>query len=174
MATLKEIETAAKRYADAREMLADRVCVLESAIDKAKREHMPTIRKFVAISANAKAALQALVETSAHLFEKPKTQILSGVKVGWVKAKGSIDWDDDAQVVKLIKKHLPDQADTLIKTTETPVKAALANLPAAELKKLGVTVVETGDRAIVKPVDSEIDKLVDALLKEAEAKEDGR
>jgi hypothetical protein len=70
-------------------------------------------------------------------------------------------------VVARIKKHLPEQADVLIKLKETPVKDALAQLSAAELKKLGVTVSEAGDQVVVKPVDSEVDKMVDALMKEA-------
>ncbi len=70
-------------------------------------------------------------------------------------------------MVARIKKHLPEQADVLIKLKETPVKDALAQLSAAELKKLGVTVSEAGDQVVVKPVDSEVDKMVDALMKEA-------
>ena len=46
----------------------------------------------------------------------------------------------------------------------TPDKGALEDLPAARLKKLGVTVEDAGDEAIVKPVDGEIEKFVDALL----------
>uniref|UniRef100_UPI00248EC44C hypothetical protein n=1 Tax=Thalassobaculum salexigens TaxID=455360 RepID=UPI00248EC44C len=72
-----------------------------------------------------------------------------------------------AKVVELIIKHLPEQTESLIKVTETPVKSALANLPTADLKRIGVTVTQTGDQVYIAPTDSEIDKLVDALVKEA-------
>ena len=38
----------------------------------------------------------------------------------------------------------------------------------AELKRIGVTVEETGDQIVIKPTDSEVDKLVNALLADAE------
>ena len=44
---------------------------------------------------------------------------------------------------------------------------ALGDLLADELKKLGISVTEGGDAIFIKPVDSAVDKLVDALLKEA-------
>ncbi|MDF1486722.1 hypothetical protein PY257_16355, partial [Ramlibacter sp. H39-3-26] len=53
------------------------------------------------------------------------------------------------------------------KTTQRPVKDALAQLPAADLKKLGISITDAEDEVIVRAVDSEVDKLVDALLKQA-------
>ena len=95
-----------------------------------------------------------------------------GVKVGFEKGKGRIEWDDDDTVVRLIEKHFPEQADILIKTKKKPAKKALAQLSVAELKKLGVTVEETGDQVVIKSTDSEIDKLVTALLKGDEIDEE--
>jgi hypothetical protein len=43
----------------------------------------------------------------------------------------------------------------------------LKNLTVAELKSLGCTVEETGDRVVVRFADKEVDKLVNALLKNA-------
>ena len=77
-------------------------------------------------------------------------------------------------MVARIKKHLPEQADVLIRTKEAPVKEALAQLTAAELKKIGVTIEDAGDTVVIKPVDSEVDKLVDALLKGAASDEEQR
>ena len=74
--------------------------------------------------------------------------------------------DDKDQVVRLIKKHFPEQADVLIKTVEKPIKGAIQQLPVADLKRIGVTVEETGDVVVIKSTDSEIDKLVSALLEQ--------
>jgi hypothetical protein len=89
-----------------------------------------------------------------------------GIKVGYKKGTGKIEWEDADQVVKLIKKHFPDQADVLIISSEKPAKDALAQLTAAELKKLGVLVEESGDVPFIKDTSSEVDKLVAAFLKD--------
>ena len=67
----------------------------------------------------------------------------------------------------LIRRYLPEQADTLIRTVEEPHKPALALLSVADLRRVGCTVVETGEAVVIKAVDSEVDKMVDALLKDA-------
>ena len=166
MATLGEIERLTKDYADWREQLSNAVRALEDEIGAVKRKYMPSIKKKVAAVTERQANLKAVLEDSAGLFVKPRTLILHGVKVGFQKAKGKISWEDDDQVIRLIKKHFPEQADVLIKITEKPVKDPLGQLSAAELKRIGITVSETGDVVVIKSTDSEIDKLVEALLKD--------
>jgi hypothetical protein len=166
MPTLSEIDKLTKTFSEARQMLADRVRGLEDEIQAIKRKRLPTIKTSVNAVMIRQAELKAALDESKALFVKPKTIILHGIKIGFQKAKGKISWADDAQVVRLIKKHLPDQADVLIKITEKPIKDALINLPAADLKKIGVTVEETGDQTVIKSTDGEVDKFVDALLKD--------
>ncbi|HNW37160.1 MAG TPA: hypothetical protein PKM25_19620, partial [Candidatus Ozemobacteraceae bacterium] len=69
-------------------------------------------------------------------------------------------------VVKLIRKHFPEQVDVLVKITEKPVQSALNQLTVGDLKKLGVSVSEGGDEALIKPTDTDIDKLVAKLLED--------
>ena len=168
MHTLKDIEDLAKRYADRRTALAEKMESLEAVIERVKRKRLPAIRRAVEAAANDRAALQCALEDGKDLFVKPRTLVLHGIKVGIVKGKGKIEWEDDEQVVALIQKKLPDQADTLIKTTYKPIRAALAELSAADLKKIGVSVEEAGDYTLIKPAASDIDKLVDKLLAEAD------
>jgi len=168
MASLGEIERLTKGFAEGRNELSARVRALEEEIQAVKKRHISGIKKVVALVMERQHALKAALEESRDLFVKPKTKILHGIKIGFQKAKGRISWTDDEQVVKLIKKHFPDQQDILIKTVEKPVKDALQQLTAAELKKLGVTVEETGDQVFIKSTDSEVDKFVDALLKDDE------
>jgi len=166
MATLSEIERSTKAYADARDKLAATLKKLEDQIEALKRQYMPGIKVQVGIAKEMEAHLKAELEDSKALFVKPRTIIMHGIKVGFEKGKGKIEIADNDQVVKLIEKHFPDQVDVLIKTTKKPVKKALANLTVAELKKLGITVEDTGDVVVIKPVDSLVEKLVDKLLKE--------
>lgn len=165
--TLTEIEHRATSYGAARAALGDKVRALEKEIEAAKRKHMPRIRELVERCANEKGNLEAAIAESPELFQRPRTIIVGGIRVGFTKGKGEVRFDDAGQVVRRIRQHLRDQADTLIKIVETPIKSALSRLSGAELKRIGVTIEETGDQVVVKPTDSEIDKVVDALLRDA-------
>lgn len=171
MATLGDIERLTKDFADWREQLSVSVRALEDEINAVKRKHITAIKRKVAAVAERQANLKAAIEESAGLFRKPRTMILHGIKIGYQKSKGKISWADDDQVIKLIKKHFPEQADVLIKMTEKPVKDALQNLTAADLKRIGVTIDETGDFVVIKSTDTEIDKFVEALLKDEDQAE---
>jgi len=171
MATLGEIERMTQEFSAEREKLSERIRSLEDEINTLKRKRLPLIKASVKTVMEKQDVLKAALEVSKGLFVKPKTMVFHGVKIGFQKAKGKITWPDDETVVKLIKKHLPEQAELLIKVTEKPIKDALSNLSAADLKKIGVTVEETSDQVVIKSTDGEIDKFVDALLKEDELKE---
>jgi len=168
MASLAEIESLTKRFADGRGDLAGRVRALEDELQAVKRRHLAGIKRSAASVAERHHALKTALEDSKSLFVKPKTLVINGIMVGLRKAKGKIEWEDDGQVVRLIKKHFPEQAEVLIKTIEKPLKGALEQLPAADLKRIGITVNETGDVVVIKSTDSEIDKFVEALLKDDE------
>jgi hypothetical protein len=168
MATLAEIEILAKQLADARFNLKEGLDELESKMAAIKKEFMPAIRRAVEKVAQRHEVLRAAIEEEPGLFQKPKTFIFHGIRLGYQKSRGEIIWENVDQVIRLIKKNFPDQAETLIKITETPIKTALAQLSVADLKKIGVTVIETGDEVFIKPTDSEIDKLINALLKDEE------
>ncbi len=169
MTTLKDIETLTREYADSYQALTSDVETLEVAIRVIKKKSLPMIKRAAERAAVAKEKLKAVIEESPQLFEKPRTRLFHGVKVGLIKGKGELRWDDPDQVVRLVRKHFPDQAETLIRVIEAPVKPALAQLSAADLKKVGVAVVETGDQVLVKVADSDIERMVDALLKDDDA-----
>jgi len=108
------------------------------------------------------------LKDSRPLFEKPKSQTMHGVRVGWRKGSGGIDFEDADQVVRLIKKHYSeDEQELLIITKEKPNKDALEQLAVDELKKLGCTVEDTADVPFIKDAAGDVDKIVKALLKEA-------
>lgn len=162
------IEARAKALRTARDLLTERAVTLQEEIELATKRKLPGLRSAVAAVAQADADLRAVVELLPLLFLKPRSVVLHGIKLGYVKGKGKIEWEDDLQVVKLIRRHFPEQLDVLVKTTEKPVKDALANLTVAELKRLGITVESTGDVVFVKDATSTVDKLVKALLKGVE------
>ena len=167
MSDLKPVEDTATRYATARGQLTDAVTALNQELDAAKRKHMPAIKRKLAVAVGLHSELAHVIINASHCFDSPRSVVIMGVRVGMQKSKGFITWDNDDQVVKLIRKHCPDEFDLLVKTTETPVKAALAQKSAADLKRIGVTVSGAGDEVLIKPVDGAVDKLVAALMKDA-------
>lgn len=168
MATMQHIEARTQAYAAARSKLAEAVQQLQDGIDNLRKNNLPRIKRNLEKAGELHAELRALIAESPELFAKPKTVVFHGIKVGFEKGKGAIEFEDPEAVVKLIEKKLPDQADVLIKTTSKPVKSALKQLTVQQLKAIGCTVEESGDLVVVRAIDSEVDKLVAALLKGAE------
>jgi hypothetical protein len=161
--TLATIERSCEWYAGARDALQARIDAMQAEIEAIKQRHLPGVRAALREVNTAEAALRGEVERAPHLFERPRTAIFHGIKVGWQKGKGGIAWDDTARVVSLIRKHLPDQVEALIRVREEPVKAALAELDAATLKRLGVHIVDAGDEVVVRATATDLDKLIRAL-----------
>lgn len=166
--TLTEIEKLAKELAEARQNLREGLDLIESEMAAIKKKFMPAIRRAVEKAAQRHEALREAIAEAPELFVKPKTVIFHGIRLGYQKAKGEINWEDESQVLKLIKKHFPEDWETYVKATEKVMKSALAGLSVGDLKKIGVTVTETGDEIFIKPTDSEIDKMINALLKDEE------
>lgn len=166
---MKTIEDACKLSREARHVLASRAQELQEVIAEAQRRRLPGIRSAVAAVADADAKVLALLQDSPELFKKPKSVVFHGLQVGYKKGSGAIEIEDGAQVVKLIRKHLPERFDDLVKVKETPIKTAIRNLTGAELQKIGVKVQAAGEVVFMTDATDGVDKLVAALLKGAEA-----
>jgi hypothetical protein len=164
--TLDAITTATNAYAIAHEDLSDTVRALEAELAEVKSRHLKQLRKDVARAADKRSALATLLERSPQLFEKPRTLTINGIKVGYQKGKGRIEFDDADHVILRIQRTYGDQADAYLNMKITPNKEALAQLPVADLKKLGCTVTDAGDEIVIKPTN-DVDKIVTALLKDA-------
>lgn len=168
MSNIETIQNAAKNLRLARDTLAERANTLHEEIEAATKRRLAGLRFAVAAVAAADSVLKAAIEQAPGLFDRPRSMVLHGLKLGYRKGTGKIEWQDDEQVVKLIRKHFPEQFDVLCQTIEKPVKAALNGLTVAELKKIGVTAAETGEVVFVKDSTAGVDKLVKALLKGVE------
>lgn len=166
---METVNKRAEDYAAERDRLCELVEALERQVEDAKRKALPDIRDAVRRTSEAHDRLRAAVELHPELWEgKRRTVVIAGVRVGMTKGKGKLTWDDVAQVVKLIRRHFPEQSEAMIRVREEPIRKALAELTVTELKRLGVTVEEADDQVVIKPTDSEVDKLVSKLLEDAE------
>ena len=168
MSEMHQIEQLAYNLARERQVLSARISDLEEIMEKAKRARLRGIKQALGRVAEARQRLQQAVESSPQLFQRPRSVIFHGIRVGLQKGRGRIDFADDQQVIGLIKKRLPDKAELLIKVSERLVRKALEQLTAAELKRIGCRVIEADDQVLIKPVDSAVDKLVNALMKDLE------
>ena len=171
MTTMTEIEAACKVARAARDLLKERAETLQDEITLIQKRRLPGIRTAVANVAEADAKVMALLQDAPHLFVKPRSVVLFGLKVGYAKGKGKIEIADEVKTIALIRKHYAEQFDALVKTTEKPIKKALQNMSAADLRRLGIMVEDTGDVVFVTDATDGVDKLVAALLKGAEAEQ---
>lgn len=121
-------------------------------------------RRFIA----ARDALRSAIAASPELFADPKTRTFYEIKVGFRKGTGGLAFEDADKTLALIRKHFGKDAPAYIITREIPDKKMLKDLSAGELQKLGVTVEDTGDVVVIKPVDGETARRVEALLAEKE------
>lgn len=166
MSKLDRIEVLAKRYADDRALLEERAAALEDELRAVRRRHIRGLRNAANRVRASGDNLLAVIDAHRELFRRPRSRTLHGLRVGIRKGKGRLDFLDRDQVVRLIRRRLPDRAEELIKVEEKPIKEALARLPADELRRIGVTVVEAGDEVFISAGASDIDKMVDAWLSE--------
>jgi hypothetical protein len=169
MSNQKEvIEQAAQKYSKERGILAGLVTTLDNEILKLQRKALPAIRKAVDATKEAEAKLEALLKNNTALFVKPRTWTIHGIKFGFGKQKGCIEIPNVDNTIKLIRKHFPEKADLLIVQKESISKDALGNITVDDLKKIGCKVIADTDAVVIKPTDSNVDKLVIALLKNDE------
>jgi hypothetical protein len=165
--SLADIERLTKTYADRHEELTKLVGELNGALDLVKREYLSSLKQTVGRTAERYDALRAAIEGAPGLFERPRSYIFHGVRVGWQKLKGSIVVPDPERTVELIERHLAPLAATLIRVIREPDKRAIADLSVSDARKIGCEIIDARDVVLIKPANSDVDKIVSALLKEA-------
>jgi len=159
------IESQTKKYSEAYSELTDSITKMEQEVEKARNKYMPDIKAGVAKIKAAGEKLHESIDENKDLFVKPKTQIFHNIRVGFIKGKGKKEFDND-KTVALIHKHYPDKEDLLIQVEEKVISKAIEQLPAADLKKIGVNIVDAQDEIVIRPVDSEIKKVIDKIISE--------
>lgn len=165
MTTIQEIEKLAEKLGAVRDTLTAEWLQEQEEKAEVERRHVARLRKLTADFSTAYDRVTEAVASAPALFAKPKSVILHGIRLGYRKGSGKIEWDDDEAVIKLIRKHVPELADVLIQTKEKPLKGPLGELSADILKKLGVTVEDTADVAFAALADGDSQRMIKALLK---------
>jgi phage host-nuclease inhibitor protein Gam len=156
-----------KDYADAREALAFELAAMNGEIEAVKRGFVPKIKRLFAKMADKKSELAGVIAANKELFDKPKTQVMHGIKIGYRKKTGETIILSQEQTIALIrKKFSKEQAKLMIQTKESVIKDALKSLTAADLKAIGVEIKADVDELVISATDGEIDKIIAAMEKE--------
>jgi len=141
-----------------------RIAQLEADLEVVKQKHLPGLKKQAAKLAAREAELYSAVENAPDLFQRPKTFVIAGTKIGFANSIGSVVFEDADYVVNQVEKLFPKRVDELVKTEKTPRKDALRTLPEADLAKLGCKVMGDGPVVIVKRVSGDVEKLINKLI----------
>ena len=161
---LEQIEEAARFYADARAELQAEVDRLNNAIKAIQVQHRSPLIALLDQAANARVGLENLLKENPSQFEKPKTRQMHGIKCGFRKLPGRIEYaDDETRVIERIREQLRGKAKHLIQVKESLRKDQLAELSAAELASIGVNLIDCGDEVVIKAIDTDLDRLIKSL-----------
>lgn len=166
-AKLTDLENAAKEFSAASKILRNIKEELDTEIDAVKAKYSAA---FADASKNAGEAYQmllTLVEDSEELFLDKKSMSINNVKFGYRKKSGKIEIDNEEFTINKLQELFPENADLYLSKKISVSKKALDSLTAAELKKVGVNVIQDTSEAFVKLTDDEVQKLIDALVKES-------
>jgi hypothetical protein len=166
--TLADIEQLTSDYARLRADLAALVGELHDGIAQLKRRAMPAISHAAAEAGSAGNALREALTAAPHLFARPRTRVIAGIKIGYQKQRGQVVIDDEAATIRRMREQFPpEQCELLIRIRESVHKPAVYDLTAGDLKRVSIRIEDDSDTVVIRPIDSDIDRIVDALLAEA-------
>lgn len=173
MTELEKLQAAALQLSHHTDALREELMLLDAELSAAKAAHMLTIRSLTRSVIKRQAELAEGIKARPELFDKPRTLIVEGIKFGLRKQPGRMSWGDDEQLLKRIDDLFakgtisPAQHELVVETRYNVVAKGLEKLDASTLKRLGVTVEADSDAVEIKSVDSDVERMVKAIIKDA-------
>lgn len=144
---------------------------IKGAIAPILERYKTTLDQYAAAEAEAHDWLSDLLIRAPHLFIKPRSLAVDGVKAGYRKAEDTLDWDDDEVVAKRVAALLPQQYDLLVRTKVSLVIDALATLDGDDLRKIGVRTVTGADQHYIIVGDNDAEKLTKLVIAAAASRQ---
>ncbi|MDP2786635.1 MAG: hypothetical protein Q8O79_00950 [Pseudomonadota bacterium] len=173
--TLTEIRAAAERLAQAHHASTASAALLQeevrAAIQPIYTRHQAQLDHTAEEEAHAYAVLAAMVAGAPHLFSKPRSLVIDGVRCGYRKEADTLDWDDDAALIDRLIVLNPEQADLCIRTQASLVIDAIEQLGAIDHRRLGIRRIAGADQPFITLGDSDVDKMVKAILSDAQRRQ---
>lgn len=166
--TLEDIQQLTEEFADARNNMMAAGDALNVDIEAAKQAHLSTLTKAAHAAQAAMTRLHEAVDSNRYLFaaKGQKSKVWAGIKVGLQSGKPKVVALGGGAVDAKALHGLSARGAELVKVEYSVKQAALNALADMELPALKLERTEGKDSPLVKPVDEEAAKIVDALIKE--------
>jgi hypothetical protein len=173
--TLVEIRAAAEALARAHQASAASAALLQEELSQAIQpiysRHKTHLDHTAAEEAHAYSVLEDLIAGTPHLFAKPRSIAVDGVRCGYRKEADSLDWDDDAAIIARIRALYPDQADLCVRTQESVVVDAIEQMGAVEHRRIGIRRIEGADQPYITIGDSDVEKIARLFIADAQRRQ---
>lgn len=164
MNQFKKIETHAKRYQALLAKLNNTSATIRRKISEATAAHLADLKSTMDEMTGLEKQIKEHLIRNKDLFEKPRTRVIHGLKLGFRKGKGKLIVNDEQKLIERLEKEYDDNVGVLVRTSKKIVKAGIEKLDAKELKRLGVTMQDADDQVVFDVVEDSMDDLINFLL----------
>lgn len=164
---LSDMETAARDFAAKSKVLRNYYEELNGEIETVKAKYLENIKAASSEAGESYQMLLTLINDAADLFKDKKSMTISGVKFGYHKKKRKLEISNEEFTINKIKELYGETADIYINTKLSVSKKALDNIPAGDLKKLGINIIQDTAEPFIKLTNDEVQKLIEAMVKKS-------
>ncbi|MBE2217996.1 MAG: host-nuclease inhibitor Gam family protein [Ignavibacteria bacterium] len=170
MAGIDDFENACKEYSEANARLDELKSDMESEIEAIRSKFYRKVKQAIDAVVTKNNSLAMVILENKDLFTESKTLIFHGVRGGFMKSQDTVEIKKPKITVQLIKDTFDKKkVEELVKITESPVKTAIKDLEADELKLIKCKLIKGRDEVYISTVDSEVDKFINSLIAQAAA-----
>lgn len=170
-ATLEDIRAAAQNLANRRNDTLGCSTLLNAEIKAAIAPVLEcyklTLDQYAAAESSAMAELDKLLASNPHLFVKPRSMTVDGVRCGYKKEPDGLDWTSDDDVIKAIKALLPELAPILVRTEERLNREALPAVAPEHLQKVGIRQVVGADQRFITLGENDVERMSKMIITDA-------
>ena len=162
---LERIAANCAAHAELGESIKRILDTVESQIRAVIDQNLPAVRELARAYAVSEAEIIEQLHAAVGDFQKPRTRIFSGIKVGFQTGKGSVVFDEgnEQAVIDRILELKPEQMSALIRTEMSVNKDAVKRLAPETLARIGCTIDKPENEVVFSSVDGEIEKLFKTL-----------
>ena len=175
--SIEVIEILTKQFAKHRTAVITEAAQMQAEIDEIHKRYAKHVRSAVEDLMSAQEQLTKAIEANQALFpDGQKTRVFDAIKVGYQAGKSTLSGvDDTVTVVKLelLREHAKatNNRECLERIAAALVyqpkmnDAGLRKLNAKEMNEVGIAVLPGAQSVLIKPVDDEAYKAVEATIK---------
>lgn len=138
---------------------------IKADTEELRKKYLARIRRVMSQVTARHADLYREIAENKDLFQKPRTQVIEGIRVGLSRGKGRLEVPNEEQTIAAIEEHLPKQAKFLIRIEKSLIVSAAKKLPPETLDLIGAEIVGKEDTVVIEEVEAQINKILSSLIK---------